>query len=59
MFNILHREMVYLWYYFTVQLDQIFWYWVLGMMIGSAISVFLKDRIHASFRALGDKKLGF
>jgi len=58
MFDILHREAVYLWYYFTVQLDQIFWYWVLGMVIGSAVSVFLKNRIHDSFRALGDKKLG-
>ncbi len=58
MADILRREAVYLWYYFTVQLDQIFWYWVLGMVIGSAVSVFLKDRIHDSFRALGDKKLG-
>ena len=56
--EILHREVIYLWYYFTVQLDQIFWYWVLGMVIGSAVSIFLKDRIHDSFRALGDKKLG-
>jgi len=58
MLKILHREAVYLWYYFTIQLDQIFWYWVLGMVIGSAVSVFLKDRIHDSFRMLGDKKLG-
>lgn len=56
--EILHREVIYLWYYFTVQLDQIFWYWVLGMVIGSAVSIFLKDRIHDSFRALGDRKLG-
>ncbi len=58
MFNILRREAVYLWYYFTVQLEQIFWYWVLGIVIGSAVSVFLKDRIHTSFRELGDKKPG-
>ncbi len=58
MLEILHREAVYLWYYFTIQLDQIFWYWVLGMVIGSAVSVFLKDRIHDFFRTLGDKKLG-
>lgn len=58
MADILRREAVYLWYYFTVQLDQIFWYWVLGMVIGSAVSVFLKDRIHDTFRRLGDKKLG-
>ena len=58
MFDILHREAVYLWYYFTVQLDQIFWYWVLGMVIGSAVSVFLKDQIYDSFYSLGKKTLG-
>ena len=28
-----------LWYYFDIQLRQIFWYWVLGMALGSAVSV--------------------
>lgn len=54
----LHREFVYLWYYFEVQLGQIFPYWVLGMVLGSAISVFLKDRIHDTFRVLGESMLG-
>lgn len=54
----LQREFVYLWYYSTVQLEQIFPYWVLGMVLGSMISVFFKDRIHRAFRALGEKKLG-
>ncbi len=58
MIDVLHRETVYLWYYFSVQLWQIFWYWVLGMVIGSAVSVFAKDRIHGLFRSLGSKKLG-
>ena len=58
MIDVLHREAVYLWYYFSVQLGQIFWYWVLGMVIGSAVSVFAKDRIHGLFRSLGSKKLG-
>ena len=58
MLAVIRREAIYLWYYFSVQLDQIFRYWVLGMVLGSAVSVFLKDRIHASFRALGDRKLG-
>ncbi len=58
MLEVLRREMIYLWYYFTVQLDQIFWYWVFGMVIGSLVSVFLKDRVHETFRSLGDKKLG-
>lgn len=46
MWEILQREAIYLWYYFTVQLDQIVWYWVAGMVFGSAISVFLKNSIH-------------
>ena len=56
--DILRREFVYVWYYFTVQLQQIFRYWVLGMVLGSAISVFGKNKIHSAFSALGDKKLG-
>lgn len=58
MADILHREFVYLWYYFTLQLQQIFPYWVLGMVLGSAISVFAKERIHGAFRSLQGKKLG-
>lgn len=58
MIDILRREAVYLWYYFSVQLEQIFWYWVLGMVIGSLVSVFMKDRIHDLFRSLGSKRLG-
>lgn len=58
MIDVIRREWVYLWYYFTLQLEQIFPYWVLGMVLGSAISVFAKDRIHGLFRSLGDKKLG-
>lgn len=55
--EIIQREAVYLWYYFTLQLRQIFPYWVLGMIIGSVISVFVKDKIHGVFRSLGNKKL--
>lgn len=58
MWEVIQRECVYLWYYFDLQLRQIFWYWVLGMVIGSAVSVFLKDHIHGTFRKLGEKKLG-
>ncbi len=58
MADILRREAIYLWYYFDIQLRQIFWYWVLGMVIGSLVAVFLKDRVHDAFRSLGDKKLG-
>ena len=56
--EILHREFVYLWYYFTLQLRQILPYWVLGMVLGSAISVFAKDQIHKIFQSMQGKKLG-
>ena len=58
MLETLHREFVYLWYYFDLQLRQIFWYWVLGMAIGSAISVFAKDRIYGLFARMKDAKWG-
>ncbi len=58
MIDILRREVVYFWYYFSIQLEQIFWYWVLGMIIGSLVSVFLKNHIHDLFRSLGSKRLG-
>ena len=56
--EILRREFIYIWYYFTVQLEQIFGWWVLGMVIGSGVSVFAKDYIHRAFRSLQGKKLG-
>lgn len=55
---ILRREAVYIWYYFDLQLRQIFWYWVLGMAIGSLISVFVKDKIHGLFGKMQGKKWG-
>ena len=56
--EVLRREFIYIWYYFTVQLEQIFIWWVLGMAIGSAVSVFAKDSIHRAFRSLQGKRLG-
>ena len=50
--------MIYFWYYFSIQFQQIFGYWVLGMALGSLISVFGKAKIHAMFTALREKKLG-
>ena len=54
----LKREAVYLWYYFTLQFEQIFNYWILGMAIGSFISVFCKDKINYLFSYIKDKRLG-
>lgn len=56
--EILRREFIYLWYYFSIQLEQIFWYWVFGIVLGSAISVFAKNRIHGLFGAMGQRKWG-
>lgn len=58
MLEIIEREIVYISYYFMVQFRQIFVYWVLGMVIGSLISVFAKDAIHSLFAGLKDKKMG-
>ncbi len=58
MTDLLHREFVYLWYYFNVQLEQIFPYWLLGMVIGSVVSVFGKERIHRLLIHLQDKRMG-
>ena len=58
MLIVLRREFIYLWYYFSVQLQQIFPYWVWGMVIGSFISVFLKEKIHTLMRHLNGRTAG-
>lgn len=58
MIEMLRREAVYLWYYFTLQFGQIFPYWCIGVVTGSAISVFAKDRLHGLFVSMGGKRLG-
>ncbi len=58
MFELLKREFVYVWYYFDIQFRQIFLYWVLGMLIGSLVSVFLKEKIHTAMRRLGGTGAG-
>ena len=56
--HILRREFIYLWYYFDIQLRQIFWYWVLGIAIGSFISAFAKNSIHKLFGRMQGKAWG-
>lgn len=56
--ELIQREFIYIWYYFEIQLRQIFWYWIIGMAIGSLISVFAKDKIHGAFAKLQGKKPG-
>lgn len=58
MIEILHREFIYLRFYFSVQIEQIFWYYVLGIIIGSVISVFGKQKINQLVESLQKKRLG-
>ena len=52
MMEILRRELIYIAYYFQLQFRQIFGYWVVGMIIGSVVSVFFKDKIHNLMRGM-------
>jgi uncharacterized membrane protein YraQ (UPF0718 family) len=58
MAEIVRRESIYLWYYFSVQFQQIAGYWILGMVLGSFISVFGKEKIHGLFARMQGKRLG-
>jgi uncharacterized membrane protein YraQ (UPF0718 family) len=58
MADIIKREFIYFWYYFSIQFEQIAGYWILGMALGSLISVFGKEKIHVLFTAMRNKKLG-
>ena len=56
--QVLQREFVYIQYYFLLQLRQIAGYWILGMVVGSLVSVFAKDTIHGAFDRIRDRKWG-
>jgi len=58
MIEIINRESIYLWYYFSTLFEQIFWYWVMGIVIGSLISVFGKAKIHSLMVVVNRKNLG-
>lgn len=58
MIEIIWREWLYFWFLFKLQLQQIFIYWALGIVIGSLFSVFLKKYIHEFMTSLKDKKMG-
>ncbi len=57
-FSVLKREFIYVSSYFMIQLRQILPYWIMGMVLGSVISVFVKDKIHGAVTKLGEHKLG-
>lgn len=58
LFKTLKREFIYLEYYFEIQLFQILPYWIMGMFLGSIISIFGKAKIHDTFASMGGKKWG-
>lgn len=58
LFTVLKGEFVYIRYYFALQFRQICLYWIIGMLIGSFVSVFAKDKIHGVFAGMRDKKWG-
>jgi uncharacterized membrane protein YraQ (UPF0718 family) len=58
MIDILQREFIYLWYYFTIQFEQIFKYYAFGIVFGSVSSVFGKQKIYQMFEAVQKKRLG-
>ena len=58
LFSVLNREFIYVANYFKIQLMQILPYWVLGMVLGSVISVFAKDKIHGAAEKMGQKSGG-
>ena len=55
----LRREAIYLWYYLDIQVRQIAPYWALGILLGSAVSVFGKRAIHGAFAKIGQRKMGW
>ncbi len=57
-FEIIKREAIFLRYYSSIQFYQIFPYYVMGVFVGSFISVFGKEKIHALFTKVCTSKLG-
>jgi uncharacterized membrane protein YraQ (UPF0718 family) len=58
MIDVFKRELIYFWYYFSIQFEQIIWYWILGMALGSLVSVFGKEKIHGLFIKMRNTKMG-
>lgn len=56
--EIIKREFIYLWYYADIQFRQIFTYYIVGIFIGSFISVFVKNKIHSALTNTNEKKWG-
>ena len=59
MIDWIRREAIYLWYYLDIQVRQIAPYWALGILLGSAVSVFGKRYIHGAFAKIGQRRMGW
>ena len=59
MIDWIRREAIYLWYYLDIQVRQIAPYWALGILLGSAVSVFGKRYIHGAFSKIGQRRTGW
>lgn len=57
-FETIKTEFIYVAYYFEIQLRQIILYWALGIVIGSAVSVFAKEKIHSAVKMISEEKYG-
>lgn len=54
----IQREAVYLWYYLAIQVEQIGSYWLLGILIGSVVSVFGRNILRGAFERLENGHTG-
>lgn len=54
----LRRELIFFWYYFSIQLEQIAPYWALGIVLGSLVSVLGKAAVLGGFAGLRASRLG-
>ena len=59
MIDWIRREAIYLWYYLDIQVRQFAPYWALGILLGSAVSVFGKRYIHGAFAKIGQRRMGW
>jgi uncharacterized protein len=56
--DVFHRELVYLWYYLSILFHQIFPYWAIGILTGSVISVFAREKLNTLFVSVKDTRMG-
>ncbi len=58
MSKVIERELIYFWYYFSIQFEQIFKFWMIGILLGSLISVLGKNKIHKLFIGMKNSRWG-